>query len=764
MQRLFEWWGAFVVRRPVGVLAAAIAVFALGVTGMTYLTAANGVQQIFAGNSAAYARYQAMRALFPPSEMDAVLVISDPDLMTPDRLAALRDLHFDLSLETGVQSVVSLFSARRASTGSDDFPPIVPDEIPTGDAFTSLVDEIETHPLIRNRLVSADGSAVLFNVGLDPEKTDGASLRATVGAIRAAAEANLAPVGLAAVMTGEPVMRVELDAINAREQLLLALAGFVVGGLVSLAYFRRWSFALMSGTVPVAAVVTTFGALGWLGIQMTIALQIVAPLVTVIAFNNAMHLLFAILRSPRGAQRRSFPVAHAIGEVGPASLMTSLTSAIAFLALTLTESEVIRAFGALAAFGTMAAFAAVITIVPALAVLVIRMRARAFVSRRRPDGGWLGSLVSAADRVMAPYARGIVVLGGILIVAFALAQSTLRPRYLMSDNMPFGSGTRTAISMIDTAFGGSQPLRILARWPAGDPDAEAIVLDRLGEVETRLDAHPEIGTVLSLASLGNWLDGTRPETAGDLDALLDALPDVLGPNLIDRAAGAALVTAMVPDRPTSDNRQLIDDIRAELAEVARTAPGFSFEVTGTVALTALGTGEIISSLQISLLAAIVVIIGLIGITFRRLWPAAISILPNIFPIVTGGAYLALRDGEINFAGAIAMTVAFGLAVDDTIHMLHRFRRELARDGAVDAALEHTMTRIGPVLAVSSLVLVAGISVLFLSEMPMNRDYARLTIVIFGAALVGDLILLPALIRVFRNRLQRAERRGDGGLL
>lgn len=754
MQRVFERWGAFVERRPVGVLLVAIAFIAIGVAGMTRLTAANGVQQIFVSSSESYTRYEAMRALFPPSQMDAVLVISDPDLLTPERLEALRNLQFDLSLETGVNSVVSLFSARRAAARGDSFPPLVPDDIPSGDAFASLVGEIVAHPLVRNRLVSADGHTVLFNVQLDPDMTDGPSLRAAVDALRATAEADLAPHGLSARMTGAPVMRAELDEINAREQLMLSLAAFAVGGLVSLAYFRRLSFALMSGTAPAVTVVMTFGLLGWLDISLTIALQIVAPLVTVIAFNNAMHVLFAILRSPGDPHRQTSPVAHAIGEVGPASLMTSLTSALAFVALMITNSEVIRAFGALAAFGTVTAFVAVITIIPALAVLVSRLRVRAFVAPR-PDNGRLGSFISAADRIAAPRAKSIAIFGGLLIVVFVLAQTTLRPRYLMSDNMPFGSDTRAAISTIDAAFGGSQPLRILARWPANDPRAEAAVVGHLGDLETRLGSYPAIGSVLSLATLSDWLAAARPETAGDLDALLDALPDAVGTLLIDREAGAALITAMVPDQSTAANRQLIGEIRAQLAQIAPTAPGFTFEVTGSVALTALETGRIIRSLQISLLAAIVVIIGLIGVTFRRLWPAAISILPNIFPIVAGGAYLAARGGEINFAGAIAMTVAFGLAVDDTIHMLYRFRRELARTGAVEPALRRTMAKIGPVLVVSSLVLIAGIAVLFLSEMPMNRDYAQLTIIIFVAALLGDLVLLPALIRVFRGRPPQA---------
>lgn len=755
MQNLFERWGEFVVRRPVSVLVWALVLVAVGVVGVSRITASNSLQQIFVSGSPAYARYDAMRALFPPSQMDAVIVISDPELMTPERLEALRSLQFDLSLQEGVTGVVSLFSARRADEG-DTFPSIVPNDIPEGAAFAALVEEIVTHPLVRNRLVSADADTVLFNVGLDPAAVEAGALQALVAQLRRSAEANLAPHGLEPILTGDPVMRAELDVINAYEEIMLAVAGFLVAGLVCLAYFRRISFTLLSGTVPAATVVMTFGLLGWLQIPLTISLQIVAPLVTVIAFNNAMHMLFAILHSRSGNDPAISPVAHAVGEVGPASLMTSLTSAIAFGALTLTDSDVIRAFGALAAFGTAAAFLAVITIIPALATLVIRWRGTAFLSERQSDGGRLAAGCTAADNRARRHALAIVAGGALLFAVFAYAQSTLVPRYLFKDNMPFASETRTAIATIDDAFGGSQPLRVLVRWPANDPQAEAALMGHLAALEERLQPIPAIGSVLSLATLNEWLAAARPDTDGDLDALLDALPETLTRLMIERAAGVALVTAMVPDQSSEANRLLVGEIGAALDGFAPAAPGFDFEITGIVALTAVETGRIINSLQLSLLAAIVVIIGLIGLTFRHIWPAAISVLPNVFPIVAGGAFLALLGGDITFAGAIAMTVAFGLAVDDTIHMLYRFRREHAKLGSVELALERTMTKIGPVLVVSTLVLVAGMSVLFLSELPMNHDYARLTIFIFGAALVGDLVLLPALIRVFHRKIIRED--------
>ncbi|MCB9993588.1 MAG: MMPL family transporter [Hyphomicrobiaceae bacterium] len=753
MQGIFERWGAFVVRRPLAVLLVSLCFFVAGLVGLSRLTAANGVQQFFVGNSEAYQHYQALSALFPASEMDAVLVVSDPDLLSPTRLEALRDFSLDLRLEDGVASVVSLFSAREAGPQAGSFPPLVPEVIPDGTEFEDLTAKIEANPLVHNRLLSNDGTTAIFSVRLDPEQVDRASFGRVFDSFRVISERDLGPVGLSAIMTGASVIRAELDAINAREQLMLAAAGLLVGGLVSLLYFRRLSLVLISGTVPIGTVVITYGLLGWLGIPITLALQIVAPLAIFIAFNNALHVLFAILQSPPDRHDQPIsPVARAIAEVGPASLMTSLTSAIAFAALMLAQSDMIKTFGALAAFGTMVAFIAVVTFVPALATLAIKWRGPSFLAGKRPQAGAVVRFCLAVDRLAGRHAKAIVASGVVLFLIFAGAQYSLTPRYLLSDNVPFQSESRAAISKIDTAFGGSQPLQILVHWPAHDPAAETAVLGQLRAAEHRLSAYPAVASVLSLATFGDWLAASGQQSANDLDALLQALPESISTSLIDRDAGAALITAMVPDQSSDANRRLAGAIATDLAQLASTTPGFTFDITGIVALTAVETGHIIGSLQISLFAAIVVIIALIGLTFRQLWPAAISILPNVFPISVGGAFLALRGGDLNFAGAIAMTVAFGLAVDDTIHMLYRFRSEFAKTGRASEALNTTIGKIAPVLVISSLVLVTGISVLFLSEMPMNRDYAQITIIIFVAALLGDLIMLPALIRVFQKRL------------
>ncbi len=169
----------------------------------------------------------------------------------------------------------------------------------------------------------------------------------------------------------------------------------------------------------------------------------------------------------------------------------------------------------------------------------------------------------------------------------------------------------------------------------------------------------------------------------------------------------------------------------------------------------------IAQLNRGLLMAIAIVIVLIGIAFRSVLVMAMSLLPNLFPIVGAGSIIYLSGGGLAYASVIALTVGFGLAVDDTIHFLARLERERNKLGHWASAVMATLSHIGPVLILTTIVLVAGLAITMFSDLPSMRLFGKLTMIVLGGALVGDIVILPALImavnRVFsRNRRVHAE--------
>ena len=109
---------------------------------------------------------------------------------------------------------------------------------------------------------------------------------------------------------------------------------------------------------------------------------------------------------------------------------------------------------------------------------------------------------------------------------------------------------------------------------------------------------------------------------------------------------------------------------------------------------------------------------------------------------------------LQFASIVAITVAFSLAIDSTIHFLNRFSLEEVKGGTVRQALLRTVHQIGPAVVLTTIVLALGLGVTMLSDLPSLRLFGRLAGVCLFASLIGQLVILPATIAVYRRYFPR----------
>ena len=123
-------------------------------------------------------------------------------------------------------------------------------------------------------------------------------------------------------------------------------------------------------------------------------------------------------------------------------------------------------------------------------------------------------------------------------------------------------------------------------------------------------------------------------------------------------------------------------------------------------------------------------------------------IPNAFPLAVAGSVLAGLGLELQVSSVLAFTVCLGIAVDDTIHLVSRYRAERLRGRPPEEAAVRAVTAVGRALVITTLVLVGGWGMLLLSEVPTTQLFGVIGLVGLTAALVGDLILLPAMLVAF----------------
>ena len=153
----------------------------------------------------------------------------------------------------------------------------------------------------------------------------------------------------------------------------------------------------------------------------------------------------------------------------------------------------------------------------------------------------------------------------------------------------------------------------------------------------------------------------------------------------------------------------------------------------------------------SLIAASGIIFVLIGLLFRSVRTGLISAIPNLFPLTMTLGYMYLCGYELTAGNVIVFAISLGIAVDDTIHFLARYREESKRGTDQVAIVTSSLRSSGRAIILTSCLVISGLSVLVFSEFLPTRRFAELTAITMCAALPGDVILLPAMLSLLRRR-------------
>ena len=726
--------------------------------GLPKLVPAGKLSGLYQSNTTEYQTYKKFSNRFPASEFDVQVLVEGKELTEREVLEEIRAFTLDLQFVEGVAGVVSAFSMRDPPDKKGEAKLVFPADLPEDDAgYEKLLERAYTHPLIGNRLLTRpneDGALALVIVSLKPKIIDSNKLSGTIQEIDKLAGEILGEAGLSARLTGAPVMQKEIEDTIKVDRFKFNGIGFSIGTFISWLFFRNWRLVFITSLCPLFTVLWVLGFLGHTGQELGTFVNVIPPLVMVIAFSDAMHMVFSVRRQLRQGKDRYTAARRAVLTVGPACVLTSLTTAIAFVSLTFTDSAVIRSFGFVAAFGTMVAYLAMITAIPTFTMLLLRNEedfAREGENLKRHKAmDWVDSFAEGIGRFVTGNYKSLAVLGLALAVLFATIHLQLKPRYKLSDQIPDGQQALAALERIDEKLSSAHPVHVVIEWPK----AENLLSDKVQEViaaaHDLMEKEKAVSSTLSVSTVRQWLADGGLKGPDNLDKYLKKLPKHVRIRYYNTPKRSAVITGYIPNLDSKSTRPIMERIDGQLQGLRDKYSDFTFDVTGLSALTSLQSADMISQLNRSLLIAVVIVIALIGFAFRSLDAALLSVVPNLFPIAAVGTALFLMDEGLQFASVMALTVAFGLSVDDTIHFLNRYHYERGRFTSIRKAVQQTIARIGPVLILTTIVLVCGMSVTILSDLPITRLFGKLSMATLSAALVCDVLFLPAIIVAARN--------------
>jgi len=652
----------------------------------------------------------------------------------------------------------------------------------------ALLDRARTHPLLREHLVSDDGtvSAVALKVGDDVAAIS--QVKPLVKSLRRIAGETAARYPNVQVhLLGAHAYRSTVVDLMVREELRFAPLTAAVLAVVLWLVFRTALGVLVPLLSVLLGALLTLSAMAITGQGINIINTITATLVLVIGAADAIHMMTRYRQDRDGGLDRAAAMRQALCSVGAACFLTSLTTAVGFGTLLTAQLPILRSFGLYAALGVMLTFAMTIVFVPWALV-----RAKKDPIARPPttdagtvEKGWLHRVLAAQSRmVLANYRKVVLISIGVAAIFVAGIPRANIDNFIM-EYVPRNYSIVTAHKLMEEKLSGVVYVDLVLTVPEGaganssgagglaEPWKDPDLLARAGTAEQQILADPAIHSIDSPLGLlrelryvqaggaatnqdRTQLPATRPEVAQLLLLLEMSGPDSLVASHLSPDRQILRMTVRAADLGARRYLLLEKDMQRHLEQAFRgAAVPVDITITGTSQVGYSGIDSLIRDLLTSLAWAFVLIFITLRLLFRSWSLAALAMGPNMLPIlaVLGGMGWAGRHLET--LSAMVFSIGLGIAVDDTIHYLARYCEEVRNGHSPEEAVQRSTIRTGTAIVTTSALLMAGFGVLYSSAFPPNRSFALLAGSVISIAVLADLFFLPALLLWVRPKVPGA---------
>ncbi len=656
-----------------------------------------------------------------------------------------------------------LFSIAGQVEGMESGPLIDGDRVTDADA-ARVRRALADAPLLEGRLVSRDRRVAA--VTLELAGSDQRARAREVDRIERWIAAHPPPSGVRVDAGGLPVLRNALAEGIAADQRVLLPITFIVCAVLLLAGLR-WigGVALSLATVGIAAAMVV-GGMAAIGQPMNVLNEIVPPLLIISGVSDAIHLVSRYREELRVTSDRLLAARRTVRRLAVACFFTSITTAVGLGSLLVSRTEMLRGFGLLAGIGVMLAYVVTIAFLPP--TLTFLPAPPALGGAR---GDRLERMIATLTGGLLRHRRAVLACSAIVVgyCAFAAAHVEIDTRLLD----PFDADAPAVVTtrLMERELSGTRPLEVLLRAedPAvfRDPDVLASIDDAARWAERRpgvlgaMSATDPLHEVWSVIDDDPSVRDARFRSPAQVEALATLLAQSDRDPLrafLSEDGRVLRMQVMLKDVGARASGDIIGGLREKLASAL--PRDVHVAMTGEAYVGSLALESVVDDLTGSLLVAVVIIFAMLAMLFRSLRLALASVPPSLTPLIVTAARMRWRGLSLDVATAIIFSIALGLAVDGSIHVLARYREELARRRSKDAALLASACGTGRAIAVSCVTLSIGFGVLGASELVPVRQFGELIAVSVASCLVATLVILPPLISLVA-REPEAVRASDG---
>ena len=682
-----------------------------------------------------------------------------------NELRALTDTLARVPGVSGVLSVTKLVNLQRdTATGKFVAAPIFRVPPRSQAELDSLMEVVNRVEFYKGQLISPRTGATLLALTMDPAYLNSSRRQAVMGNILAHTQAFEKKTGIRLHYAGLPYVRSTMTSKVASEMKFFTLLAILVTGLTLLAFFRSWAAVVVPLFVVSIVVVWCIGSIVLLGYKINLLTGLIPTIIIVIGIPNCTYLLSRYHYDFRKSGNQVLAMTRVIRKIGLVTLMNNTTTAVGFVVFCLTDIAILFQFGLVATINIFVAFIISFILIPIVFTFLPPPTAKQL---EHLDAKPLTKLLEFFDHLVLQRRGTVYMLAAVLLAGAGYGITRIEAVSYMVDDLPKKSSVNADLTFFERHFNGVMPLEFEVNTGKPRGLLKLRNLEKINQFENYLRAQPELSPPISLvtfikAATQAFYNGDprffRLPDNTEKNFILSAamrskgsasMDNKLLRSFVDSTGQRARISLKIADIGSNNLDTLMNTkLLPKMREVFK-GTGMDVRPTGTTIIFTKGNEYVIHTLRESLFIAF----GLVGLVvlllFRSLRTVVFALIPNAVTLVLTAGVMGYLGLPLKPGTALIFVIALGIDGDNSIHLLAKFRQEMALNGQrVREAVSVTLQEAGTSMIYTSIVLFVGFSIFAFSEFGGTKALGVLMATSLLITNFSNLILLPSLLVTF----------------
>jgi len=681
-----------------------------------------------------------------------MIVLETNNVFTPEVLEHVKQITDTLKITEGISTVTSItdiLNIKSSEYGLEIGKLVDEYDLPTTQAqLDSLKDYVLSKKMYKGSIVSEDGKATLITFTL----LDDADIQSVAKNV----EEKIKAMGLPETLYfgGLPMMMKDITNLIVTDMFRLTPIVFLLIALILLLSFRSARGVILPLLTASIAVVWTLGLMQLTGYEITVISDAIPIILLAVGSAYTIHVINSINLNPENDRKKA--LIKALAYIIIPVILASVTTAIGFISFVFgAYLNMIRDFGIITSIGTLIALLLSIFFAPAVISAFSMYKNPEKLNKTEDKTTFLSEkILKPIVNLLFKHPKYIFTIWGALILLSIGAMFFIETSVNMADYFKKDNPTRISEDVMQQKFGGSLPVYVEFQGDIQSPE----VLKLMKKTADFMETDPNISNTLSVADLIEQMNDAMgegkkiPDEKDKIEQLWFLLDgqDIM-PQLVNNDLDTAIIQSRFASISTKDIETFDKKMRKFIKENSN--ENCKIQLTGMPSVYVKLNNSLLKSLYSSLAIAIFMVLIIVALILRSLSKGIYATIPVVATIVLLFGFMGIFGIPLDIATVLVGSIALGIGIDYSIHVITGFNFNLKETGDVQKAIEQTIMTSGKAIVINVSSVAVGFLVLLFSQIVPLQNFGLLVAISMIGSGLGALTLLPVVL-ILANRKKK----------